>query len=648
MNSGFIRLLSFGLFLFIAVDLFGQIKLPRLISDGAILQRDTKLKIWGWASINETVSLDFKNKIYTTLADGSGHWEIVIPAQPSGGPFDLMFKGKNEVTIHDVLFGDVWVCSGQSNMELTMDRVKDKYSLEIAQSENQNIRQFLVPDKYDFKNAQVDLESGDWLSANPKNLLSFSAVAYFFAREIYEKEHVPLGLINAALGGSPVEAWMSEDALIHFPKLHDECIKFKDDKLIQAIESSDSKRTKDWYEELDSKDPGILNSPQWTDPKLDDNEWAEMAVPGFRADTPLLKNVNGSVWFRKKFNVPKSLINETAKLWLGRIVDQDSVFVNGKFIGTTGYQYPPRKYMINPEILNEGENSIAIRVISNSGRGGFVPDKPYFMAGEKDTIHLRGQWRYKSGAAMPALAGATAIRWKPTGLYNKMISPLLTYSIKGVIWYQGESNTQRPEEYRKLFSSLILNWREKWKQGDFPFLFVQLANFMETKADPVESDWATLRDAQLHTLAVPHTGMAVAIDLGEWNDVHPLNKLDVGKRLAIIAQHLAYNNKKIVYSGPIYKSAKVIGNKIEISFSNVGSGLIAAGGDLKYFSIAGIDKKFVWAKAKIEKGKIVVWNDEVVNPAWVRYAWADNPQGANLYNKEGLPASPFTNELNNY
>ncbi len=644
MTPGFIRVLSICLFLVNAVDLFGQIKLPRLISDGAVLQRDAKIKLWGWASINEAVSLHFKNKVYTTHANGSGRWEFVIPAQPSGGPFDLMFKGTNEVTIHDVLFGDVWVCSGQSNMELTMDRVKDIYSHVIANSENQNIRQFLVPDKYDFKNEHVDLEGGDWQSANPKNLLSFSAVAYFFAKEIYEKEHVPIGLINAALGGSPVEAWMSEDALISFPKLHDECLKFKNDEFIHDIETSDNKRMKDWYEELDSKDPGILSSPKWTDPKLDDNEWTEMALPGFWADTPLLKNVNGSVWFRRKFNVPKSLTKEPASLWLGRIVDQDSVFVNGKFIGTTGYQYPPRKYTINQGILNEGENLIAIRVINNSGRGGFVPDKPYFIAGPQDTINLTGLWRYKLGAAMPALAGPTAIRWKPTGLYNKMISPLLTFPIKGVIWYQGESNTKLADEYRKLFPALILSWREKWKQGDFPFLFVQLANFMEVKTAPSESDWAALRDAQLHTLAVSKTGMAVAIDLGEWNDVHPLNKLDVGKRLAIIAQHLAYNNRKIIYSGPIYQSAKVVRSKIEISFFNVGSGLIAEGGELKYFSIAGVDKKFVWAKAKIEGDKIMVWSDEVVSPAFVRYAWADNPQGANLYNKEGLPASPFTSE----
>ncbi len=628
----------------ISIDLTAQIKLPRLISDGVVFQRDTKLKLWGWASAKEDISLVFKGKTYKTVADENGHWEISIPNQSSGGPFEMTFKGKNEITLHNILFGDVWVCSGQSNMELTMDRVKDKYSSVIANSENANIRQFLVPDKYDFKNPQVDLESGDWLSANPKNLLSFSAVAYFFAKEIYEKHHVPIGLINAALGGSPVEAWMSEDALIPFSNLHDELIKFKDDKVIQEIESSDNQRSKDWYKELNSKDIGLSNSPKWIDPKLDDSDWTEMNVPGFWSEGPKI-NINGSVWFRKKINVPKSLVGMSLKLWLGRIVDQDSVFVNGKFVGTTGYQYPPRKYVIAPSILNEGENTIVVRIINSAGKGGFVPNKPYFIAGEKDTISLTGTWRTKLGTAMPPLAGSTAIRFKPGGLYNKMISPLLTTSIKGVIWYQGESNASRADEYRKTFPALIVNWREKWKQGDFPFLFVQLANFMEKKTDPSESEWAALRDAQLHTLSLPKTGIAVAIDIGEWNDIHPLNKKDVGHRLAVNAEHLAYNYKKIVYSGPIYKSSKIVGDKIEISFSSIGGGLVAKDGDLKYFSIAGVDKKFVWAKAKIENDKVVVWSDDVANPTIVRYAWADNPEGANVYNKEGLPASPFTTEL---
>ncbi|HEV8514747.1 MAG TPA: sialate O-acetylesterase [Cyclobacteriaceae bacterium] len=644
MNKKIFCVASICLCLLITADLAAQIKLPRLISDGVIFQRDAKLKVWGWASAKEDVSLLFKDKVYKTSADENGRWELSIPSQPSGGPFEMTFKGKNEITIHNILFGDVWVCSGQSNMELTMDRAKDRYPSVIANSENTNIRQFLVPDKYDFKKAQDDLDGGTWESANPKNLLQFSAVAYFFAKEIYEKEHVPIGLINAALGGSPVEAWMSEDALIPFPSLHDELIKFRDDKVIQEIESSDNQRSKDWYKELNSKDIGLSSSTKWTDPKLDDNDWTETTVPGFWADGQL-KNTNGAVWYRRKINVPKSLVGMPLRLWLGRIVDQDSVFVNGKFVGTTGYQYPPRKYVIGPSILNEGENTIVVRIINSGGKGGFVPNKPYFIASEKDTVNLTGTWKYKLGTAMPPLAGSTAVRWKPGGLYNKMISPLLTTSIKGVIWYQGESNASRADEYRKTFPALIKNWREKWKQVDFPFLFVQLANFMEKRTDPSESEWASLRDAQLHALTLPKTGMAVAIDLGEWNDIHPLNKKDVGHRLAVIAEHLAYNDKKNVYSGPLYQSSKINGNKIEISFTNVGSGLLAKSGDLNYFSIAGADKKFVWAKAKIENNKIVVWSDEVVKPELVRYAWADNPEGANLYNKEGLPASPFSFEL---
>jgi len=298
MNKKIFNTVSICLCLLASIDLAAQIKLPRLISDGVVFQRDIKLKVWGWASAKEDVSLLFKDKVYKTSADENGRWELSIPNQPSGGPFEMTFKGKNEITIHNILFGDVWVCSGQSNMELTMDRVKDKYGSVIANSENANIRQFLVADKYDFKKAQDDLDAGSWEAANPKNLLSFSAVAYFFAKEIYEKHHVPIGLINAALGGSPVEAWMSEDALIPFPNLHDELMKFKDDKVIQEIENSDNQRSKDWYKELNSKDIGLSSSPRWIDPKLNDSDWDEMIVPGFWSKGPKI-NINGSVWFRK-------------------------------------------------------------------------------------------------------------------------------------------------------------------------------------------------------------------------------------------------------------------------------------------------------------------------------------------------------------
>jgi sialate O-acetylesterase len=280
-------------------------------------------------------------------------------------------------------------------------------------------------------------------------------------------------------------------------------------------------------------------------------------------------------------------------------------------------------------------------VINSAERGGFIPDKTYELVAGDLSIDLKGEWKYRLGTSMEPLASQTFIRWKPGGLYNAMIAPLLNYPIKGVIWYQGESNAGRPIEYRNLFPAVIRDWRNQFRIGDFPFLFVQLANFMEAKNQPSESDWALLREAQLKTLSVPNTGMAVTIDIGEWNDIHPLNKKDVGKRLALAAQRVAYGDTELVHSGPVYESMIIDGNRIILNFTNVGGGLIARGDGLHCFAICGSDKRFVWAEAKIRGINVIVWSDEIANPVAVRYAWADNPQEANLYNREGLPASPF-------
>lgn len=627
----------------LANNAFCQVKLPRLISDGMVLQRNTPLKIWGWASPGEQVEVSFNSQKVKTTTAQNGEWSITLSSMKAGGPFAMDIKASNQITINNILLGDVWVCSGQSNMELTMERVKDKYPQEISNATNPNIRQFLVPDQYDFKKQHNDLEGGAWESANPKSIYGFSAVGYFFALDLYKKYTVPIGLINAALGGSPVEAWMSEEALKPYPTIYEEAQRFKNDDLIKEIERTDKKRNDDWYAELNQKDEGLKNT-KWSSVQFDDADWKEMNVPGYWADESI-GNVNGVVWFRKKITIPKSMLGKSGKLWLGRIVDADSAFINGKYVGHITYQYPPRKYDFDAGVLKEGENIIAVRVINSGGKGGFVADKPYFLAIENDTIDLEGTWKLKLGTTMPALRGGTAIRWKPTGLYNKMITPLFNTAIKGVIWYQGESNAGRATEYKTLFPDMITEWRTNWGIGDFPFLFVQLANFMEPRTTPTESGWAELREAQRLTLSkVKNTGMAVIIDIGEWNDIHPLNKEDVGTRLALAAQHIAYGDKKVVYSGPTYQSMKIKGNKIELTFSNVGGGLISKSGTLQYFAIAGSDKQFKWANATIKGNKIIVWSDEVKNPVVVRYAWADNPEGANLYNKEGLPASPFTTE----
>lgn len=620
----------------------GQIKLPKLICDGMILQRDIPVKIWGWANRHAKITVNFIGAKYSAAADDNGRWNLVLPKHKEGGPFEMVISGSNEITIHNILYGDVWLCSGQSNMELPMRRVSPVYKSEIAKSLNDNIRQFLVPQKYDFNTPLEDLESGAWKSANPQNVLDFSAVGYFYAKELYDKYKIPIGIINASLGGSPAEAWISEESLKKFPAYYKEAQKFKDDSLIKKIEDSDNKRINAWYSLARQKDEGYKDPANiWINPNLNTKDWSVMTVPGYWANTQL-GSVNGIVWFRKKISIPSSMTGKPALLVMGRIVDADSIFINGTYIGSTSYQYPPRRYDIPSTILKEGENIIVVRVISNSGKGGFVEGKKYMIYVEKDSLDLSGEWQYNLGAKMEPLESQTFIRWKPLGLYNGMISPLVNYKIKGVVWYQGESNVTRAREYNRLLITLIENWRHKWAEGNLPFLIAQLPNFMEKKDQPCESEWALMREAQLKTLSEPGTGLAVTIDLGEWNDIHPLNKKDVGYRLALAAEKIAYYDKKVIYSGPIYKSMKIKGSKIELTFTNTGSGLnVKGGGELKYFAISGSDKKFVWANAKIKNNKVIVWNDKVNKPAAVRYAWADNPEGANLYNNEKLPASPF-------
>lgn len=623
---------------------YSQIKLPKLISDGMVLQREMPIKIWGWASPNEKIQLDFGQKKYNTTTSNKGKWTIVLPSQKAGGPYEMTLSASNKIVLKNILFGDVWICGGQSNMELPMERVRDKYSDLIAKANNSNIRQFIVPDKFDFEKPCEDLDSGEWIAVNPENILKFSAVAYFFANEIYTKYKIPIGLINSALGGSPAEAWISEEAVKKFPDYYNEAQKFKNKNLISQIESNDKTVSTNWYKLINSKDEGLKN--KWSNPELEDADWQKMNIPGYWSDNAL-GNVNGAVWFRKEFVLTKENKGE-AKLLLGRIVDADSVFVNGKFVGTTSYMYPPRRYLFNSSLLKAGKNEIAIRVINNSGKGGFVLDKPYELILRNETIDLKGEWKYKLGTKMDALPSQTFVRWKPIGLYNAMITPLTNYSIKGVIWYQGESNTKKPSEYLDLMETVVSNWRSEWKQGDFPFLYVQLANYMEAKSMPGESSWAELRQQQTNLLSVPNTGMAVAIDLGEWNDIHPLNKYDVGKRLALQAKKLAYGETKIVSSGPLFKSMKLNGNKLVLKFSEIGSGLVAKGNEeLKGFAIAGEDNQFVWAKTSIQGDEIAVYSDTVLKPYKVRYAWADNPEEANLYNKENLPASPFEAILSN-
>ncbi|MFU0800580.1 MAG: Sialate O-acetylesterase [Xylanivirga thermophila] len=620
-----------------------SLKLPRLISDGMIMQRNVKVRIWGWASSGRNVTINFLDREYDTISDRNGKWSIFLPKLEAGGPYTMEVRSGNQtIIIKDILVGDVWVCSGQSNMVLPMSRVEDFYADEIASCDNEQIRLFIVPDRYDFKSPRQDFKSGKWESANHETILNFTAVGYFFAKTLFKKYNIPIGLINASVGGSPVEAWLSEEALQSFPKYLKTVSKLKDDEYINQIKKRDEMTRRYWYSKLNHGDKGLNKKMPWYDINYDASKWPIMHLPTYWEDAGL-EGVNGVVWFRREVDIPAYMAGYPARLLLGTIVDSDIVYVNGCVVGRTTYQYPPRKYNISKGLLKEGKNIIVVRVVSESGKGGFIKDKPYQLEIGDQIIDLKGEWQYKVGTIAKSLAESTFFEYKPLGLFNGMIAPLLDYRIKGVIWYQGESNTSEPKGYSELFSALITDWRQKWDQGDFPFLFVQLANYEDTDSQIDRNNWALLREEQLKTLSVPNTAMAVTIDIGEWNDLHPSNKEDVGYRLALAAQNLAYGDSEVVYSGPIYESMEVLGDKIIITFSNIGGGLVTKGdGELRHFFIAGSDKKFIEARAKIIKeNQVMVWNENLSKPVVVRYAWADNPEEANLYNKEGLPACPF-------
>ncbi len=642
MKTKFHLLSTTVLVILFAIPLNAQVRLPRLISDGMVLQRDTELKIWGWAAPGENIAIEFTGKQYTTTADSSGEWMVILPPMQAGGPYKMTLTASNSLTVSDILIGDVWLCSGQSNMELPVRRVRPLYEAEIASAENNSIRSFTVPKTFVFTGPQSDLPGGKWTAADPETVLDFSAAAWFFAREINQTYGVPVGLLTSAFGGSPAEAWISEGSLKAFPVYYDELRQLNEDSYISNIEKEDRRRIAEWYSNLQKADAGYqTEGVRWHDVNLNTDDWSSMTVPGFWSATPL-KGINGVVWFRKEIDIPASVAGQPATVNLGRIVDADSAFLNGTFIGSVSYQYPPRWYTVPAGVLKEGKNILTVRVISNIGDGGFVPDKTYELAAGDFKVSLEGEWKYKTGAVMPPLRGQTFFGYKPAGLYNAMLAPLLNYRVKGILWYQGESNAGKPEEYRSLLPALIRDWRKNLGQGDLPFLVVQLPNFMEARDTPYESGWALFREAQTEALKLPATGMAVTYDIGEWNDIHPLNKKDVGVRLALVARKVAYGDSEVVASGPTFRSMVVRGRKAIISFDNTGSGLTVRNGRRPgHFAIAGEDMQFAWAKARIRGNRVIVRTREIKKPVAVRYAWADNPVGANLYNREGLPAAPF-------
>lgn len=595
-----------------------KVRLPKLVSDKMVLQRDTDLKIWGWADAGEKVTVRLQGNYYETEADINGNWEVTLPPQQAGGPYLLEV---NEIVIRDVLVGDVWLCSGQSNQETPIHRLTEMFP-EINVSNNHMIRHYKVPTQ-DIKETLAEEIAGNavWHSGVASEVMNWTALAYFYAQEAYAKTKVPQGMLVSSLGGSAIESWVSQEHLKEFPRL------VLDKEALELMNQA-------------SKDQG---EGKWNQLNWDDSDWETMQMPGTWRENGV--NVRGTVWLRKDFEIPEAMEGRHARLAMGTLVHNDAVFVNGVYVGSTGYEYPPRRYQIPAGVLRKGKNTIAVRLNAPAGNGEFIKDKPYKIIGDAAEIDLTGTWKYKVGLDLAEVSKYTE-RLKNrqsvgSGLYNGMIYPIRHYRVKGAIWYQGESNAGRSHEYGALMSALITNWRELWQKPELPFLLVQLPNFMEKHEKPTDSGWARIREAQLNTFkTTPNTALAVTYDVGEWNDIHPLNKKAVAQRLFLGARKVVYG-EKVTHSGPVYKDMKIEGDKIVISFTETGRGLMAKGGTLKHFAIAGEDKQFVWAEAVIRGNKVVVSSKSVKNPVAVRYAWSDNPDEANLCNKEGLLASPF-------
>lgn len=521
-----------------------KVKLPALISDGMVLQREQPIKVWGTADAGESVQVKFlknatptgvkggKLKVaYTVTADANGRWTLTLPAMKPGGPYILQV---NDIELKDILVGDVWLCSGQSNMELPVSRVTDMFRDEIAAYENTNIRQLKVPNIFNFHAPQADLpDYVAWKPLTQENVMNFSALGYFFAKAMYEKNSIPVGLINSSWGGTPVEAWISEEGLKEFPKYINDKRQYEDDAYLKSIKQTEGLSFYRWNTSLYQGDAGLHEATPWYAANYNDKDWKTVDLFSTDWGTNGLNPINGSHWFRKEVEVPQDWNGKEATLRLGCIVDADSVYVNGTFVGTISYQYPPRIYTIPAGVLKAGKNTVIIRLISNNSYPHFVKEKPYKIICGNEEVSLQGEWKYRLGAPMPPAPGMMFFCYEPVCLYNAMIAPLQNYGIRGVLWYQGESNVDRRNEYAALLTALIADWRNTFGNPELPFYIVELADFLSRDDVSGRQAWAEMRKEQAKVAETNrNTRLIRNSDLGEWNDIHPLDKKTLGQRAA--------------------------------------------------------------------------------------------------------------------
>jgi sialate O-acetylesterase len=627
-----------------------SLKVSPLISRGMVIQQGVSVPVWGDSAPGAEVAVTFLGKTYRTKAEG-GAWRILLDSQSPGGPYimEISAIGNAGLIIEDIYIGDVWLCSGQSNMEMPMERIKDDFPEEWTAKEFPSIRQFKVPQEWDFSGPRKDLAGGAWTPASKETLHEFSGTAWFFAKTLFEKHQIPIGLVNAAWGGTPAEAWMSRAALAEFPAAIADSDQYADPALCEKIATQNAAEIQAWEDGLLRDDLGLAE--KWKEPQTDISGWSEISLPGSFAVAESggarpLSGFCGVVWLAREFNADAGLVAHNAahgaKLWCGTIVDADTAFVNGVEVGNTGYRYPPRKYAVSPGLLREGKNRIAIRVICANGDGGITHDKPFRIFTDNETIDLAGTWKYRIGARAESRPEEFFFQRRPLGLFNAMIAPLLQFPFKGVSWYQGESNDPNPGDYAALFKSLIRDWRKKLGREDLPFLFVQLPIWGSPGENNETASWAIIREAQKEALSLPATGMAAGLEFGEWNDLHPVNKKGIGLRLALAAEKTVYGNDNSS-PGPLLRDIQRRQDHLVLSFTHCGNGLCAqeqpfvsviANGTLHRLpaEIESPDTLSIDISSIIKENK---------TPEKVLYAWAANPRDRQLFNSDGLPLIPF-------
>lgn len=630
-----------GLFLF-SNSAFSQLEIAKIFSDHMVIQRDQEIVVWGWSADNEKITGTLGQEVKMVNASSEGKWEIRFHARPAGGPSALMIETKTEkISLSDILFGDVWVCSGQSNMEW---RIENSSNLEqtLREATDSQIRHFKVPHSFSEQPDEM-LAGGKWVVCSPESVPSFTAVGYHFAKNIRLSEGVPIGLLNSSWGGSRVEPWMSNQMLtrIGYKNARAESLTAFKQRAEERLAAMKEK-----FPGISEQDRGILNGDTiWAAKNVPSSDWVPIDHTKLWESNGF-EGLDGIGWYRTQFDLSSHEAQNPVTISIGKIDDSDITWVNGHRVGAMEMAWSAiRIYEVPAKYLQEGKNTIVVRCEDTGGGGGIygTPDLfSYSINGQKKP--LPNSWKFNIGA-IRTNANTLGTNQIPTILYNKMIHPLLRFPIKGAIWYQGESNAGSETDatnYAELFKHMIIDWRNRWNIGDFPFLYVQLANFMAPDVEPAESSWAILRESQTKTLSLENTGQAVIIDIGEADDIHPKNKHDVGYRLALAAQKIAYK-KDVVYSGPKYNGHSIQRNLVYVSFDHVGSGLKCTDtfDHVNGFALAGADGKFKWARARILGDEVMVWHEEISTPVHIRYAWGNNPDKANLYNKEGLPACPF-------